>query len=55
MEQGVKWLPQIRNQTRGEFKGWVPRLISLYYILLFAFLWATMCLFMTFRLIGVFD
>ena len=32
MEKGGKWLPQIRNQTRGEFKGWVPRLISLYYI-----------------------
>ena len=55
MEKGVRWLPQTRRQTRSTFKGWVPRLISLYYILLFAFLWAIGCLFLTFRLNVEFD
>ena len=40
MEIGEPWLPQVRNQTRLYFKGWLPLIISTYYVLLFVFLWA---------------
>jgi hypothetical protein len=50
MEKGVKWLPQIRTGIRKTFDGRLPRMISLYYILLSAFLWLVMvgfiCLFL---------
>jgi hypothetical protein len=46
MEQGEPWLPQMRNQTRREFKGKLSRIISFYYIGLFVFLSAVACIFM---------
>ena len=47
MERGEPWLPQVRNQTRLEFKGWLPLIISIYYVLLFAFLWLVACFFLS--------
>jgi hypothetical protein len=46
MELGEPWLPQVRNQTRLYFKGWLPLIVSIYYVLLFAFLWAVACFFL---------
>jgi hypothetical protein len=46
MELGEPWLPQVRDQTRRYFKGRVPLIISIYYVLLFAFLWAVACFFL---------
>jgi len=46
MEAGESWLPQIRNQTRRTFKGWLGLYVSAYYILLSVFLLVVACLFL---------
>jgi hypothetical protein len=48
MEAGEPWLPQPRNQTRRAFKGWLAIYVSIYYILLSAFLLAVACLFLVY-------